>query len=777
LIHMKKRMLALALSLALIATFIVPTSGYADTHSYSNQFPVNTTNYKKIVNGGYGFTVALDTSGNVWTWGFENNEGQQGNGTQYSSKFPVKIISSSNIVDVAAGAEHGLALDINGNVYAWGSNYSAQVEPHQIIGDVVVNRDSILEPINILSNVKQIAAGSTFSVALVEDGSSTHVVTWGRYYEGFLTGINNDEMITSQYSFFPIIDSSTSSVLDDVTSISASKTSAFAIDSDGNLYGWGDNLEYQLGQQVSSPQHSAISISLDLDSSIKIKQVFTSPFSNSIMAQSITGAVYGWGDNSYGRLWLNNQEGEIEPTLIWDDTTVIDIAIGLAFNAAILEEDSEKSIVVAGMISDSFQDTLDSIHHPIGLSSGALFVTILYDDYGTHKLYDFYFDGDNNEVSQWTSPIPMLIDRTYREIIISVSNFDGSSSYDFNGNIDLYTMNMEHIGQFWYSHFNGDGEFTFPFAFDDILVAHNISPPFTNNQQLSFAIAPSGATDFSITLDSTVSMGIQFEDLDMRKGRIEGELRWWDEVDTTRDIFFVDIGNERIGTNPISSCTAEAEFEGLCSAWIESTEIPAGAVALGLFSDYETLDGTIKLFDMYHTVFSNGRHYSTDQSNLELIWDGPGPNSNIDYYVLSKYGEFSEPVQVIKANSPTGRYSLSIQNSEYYDEYRLFAITTSGTQSNFLYEIPIDYENEWPNEPDEPDEPDLYEYIQYLRQYIRDQLVVERIDISTIVTILNLGANFPRFSQDLNGDNIPLDKKDVQLMLKLIEQMSPSLTP
>ena len=90
-----------------------------------------------MVSAGENFSVALKSDGTVWTWG-ENKNGQLGNGTkgdgtsQYS---PVQVVGVSgtsdsvlkNIVAVAAGDTHAVALSVNGEVYTWGGNMYGQL--------------------------------------------------------------------------------------------------------------------------------------------------------------------------------------------------------------------------------------------------------------------------------------------------------------------------------------------------------------------------------------------------------------------------------------------------------------------------------------------------------------------------------------------------------------------------------------------------------------------------------------------------------------------------
>jgi len=77
--------------------------------------------------GGNGHTLALDGSGDVYAWGM-NSDGQLGQGTTANSNVPLLVSGlPAGIVDVRAGGIHSLALDSLGDVWAWGQNNEGQL--------------------------------------------------------------------------------------------------------------------------------------------------------------------------------------------------------------------------------------------------------------------------------------------------------------------------------------------------------------------------------------------------------------------------------------------------------------------------------------------------------------------------------------------------------------------------------------------------------------------------------------------------------------------------
>ncbi|TMD48060.1 MAG: hypothetical protein E6I86_07775 [Chloroflexi bacterium] len=137
------------------------------------------------VAGSEGFSIALLSDGTVWAWGYNNN-GELGNATLTDSMTPVQVTGLSGIVGISAGGqfgEHSMAVDSNGNVWSWGSNGAGQ------LGDgTTTNRSAPVRVVGpggstALTNIVSVAAGSGHSLALDYLGS---VWAWGSNGNGDL---------------------------------------------------------------------------------------------------------------------------------------------------------------------------------------------------------------------------------------------------------------------------------------------------------------------------------------------------------------------------------------------------------------------------------------------------------------------------------------------------------------------------------------------------------------------------------------------------------------
>lgn len=139
----------------------------------------NQSNVKAIAEG-WIHTLWLKNDGTVWAAGY-NGFGVIGNGTTTGDgannvRTPVQVITSvggaalSDVVAVAAGQNHSLALKSDGTVWAWGSNGYGQ------LGTGNTTNSAVPVQVSGLSGVKAIAAGANHSLALKNDGTAW---AWG----------------------------------------------------------------------------------------------------------------------------------------------------------------------------------------------------------------------------------------------------------------------------------------------------------------------------------------------------------------------------------------------------------------------------------------------------------------------------------------------------------------------------------------------------------------------------------------------------------------------
>ena len=259
-------------------------------------------------------SIALASDGTVYTWGL-NQYGQLGNNTTINSRSPVAVqaagtpMEGKTIVQIAAGADHSLALDSDGALYAWGSNAYGQ------LGNGTTTNSSVPVAVKIAGTplagktIVQIAAGANHNMVLTSDGT---VYTWGWNYHGQLgnnTKTNSNTIVAVQTIGTPIAGKK-------IVKIAAGQGHSLALTDDGMVYTWGRNDTGQLGNNATTDAMLPVAVT-----------VTGTPMSNKTIAEIASGArhslaidssgkVYAWGHNGSGQLGNNSTVNALTPVAV-----------------------------------------------------------------------------------------------------------------------------------------------------------------------------------------------------------------------------------------------------------------------------------------------------------------------------------------------------------------------------------------------------------------------------------------------------------------------------
>ncbi len=194
----------------------------------------------------------------VWAWG-SNLNGQLGyNPVDFNASPTPRIVPGlpDGITGIASGSAFSYAVDVAGEVWAWGNNSNSQLGNGTVMAD---------------SNIPSSCATATIP------------------------------------SYIPVqVMTSLTDKLTGVIKAAAGYHHGLALLSDGSVWAWGSNLLGQLGtgpNVVTGDSCYAVKVALPNDANgVPLKAKDIRAFGSSSMAQTESGAWYVWGYNLYGQL-------------------------------------------------------------------------------------------------------------------------------------------------------------------------------------------------------------------------------------------------------------------------------------------------------------------------------------------------------------------------------------------------------------------------------------------------------------------------------------------
>jgi alpha-tubulin suppressor-like RCC1 family protein len=247
-----------------------PQSGTVVGWGSTYALPAGLSGITALDVGDDGHIVVAKDDGTVAAWGF-NNWGQ--------CNVPAGL---NDVIAVAAGTAHSVALRADGTVVAWGYWPATGVPPG-------------------LNNVVAIAAGSAHTLALKSDGT---VVAWGMNSFGETSvpaSLNHVTAIAAGGEHSLAVKSDGTVVawgwndfgqtnvptgLNGVTAVAGGYVDSLALKRDGTVVEWGDNPWYSNDSDVPAGLNNVVAIDAGYDHNLALKR---------------DGTVVAWGVNGNGQ--------------------------------------------------------------------------------------------------------------------------------------------------------------------------------------------------------------------------------------------------------------------------------------------------------------------------------------------------------------------------------------------------------------------------------------------------------------------------------------------
>jgi hypothetical protein len=243
---------------------IVPI-GVADLYYYCQNHAGMGGSLPTIVNSGDNWTkvvagrhvLAINSSGELYSWG-ENEFGQLGDGLSggtISRSAATKIGVENNWVEIAAGYDHTLAINSDGELWACGRNDYGQ------LGDETQTNRSTLVQIKPEVTWVKIAAGRDHSLAVSDAGE---LYSWGRNQSGYRQLGLDDETESVRTSPQKVGD------LTNWTDVAAGFHHSIAQNSNKQIYGFGYNGYGCLGDGTNASRSSPVVINF-IENDLQVK--------------------------------------------------------------------------------------------------------------------------------------------------------------------------------------------------------------------------------------------------------------------------------------------------------------------------------------------------------------------------------------------------------------------------------------------------------------------------------------------------------------------------
>ena len=262
-----------------------------------------------VIGGAY-HSCALSGSGNAYCWGY-NLVGALGNNSETTSLVPVEVVGLggsgflSGLVQLAAGLYHTCALTIAGNVYCWGEGLDGELGNFTASTSLVPVEVVGVGDSGFLSGVANISAGERHACAVTSGGN---VFCWGMGVSGQLGANSTSEESTP----VEVVGIGGTGFLGGIVSVSGGFEHSCALSAIGNVFCWGDNGYYELGDgsgggQSNTPvevQVQGFGRGQSFFSTYVVTPTLVSAVSSGYDSCALTtgGNVYCWGNGANGLL-------------------------------------------------------------------------------------------------------------------------------------------------------------------------------------------------------------------------------------------------------------------------------------------------------------------------------------------------------------------------------------------------------------------------------------------------------------------------------------------
>jgi len=263
--------------------------------------------YFTAVAGGAYTGYGLGSDGLIYAWGRnqtgDSHNGQLGNGTTTNSSVPVKVETPTGVQfkAIAGSGYNGYGLTTTGEIYAWGDNFHCQLgnnSPATNYSLLPVEVSTANRPSDVVFT--SIATGEWAAYGIGSDG---RIYAWGWNWFGQL-GFDSGW----EDACIPTAVDTTAIGGMTFSDVASGAYTTYGLGVDGKIYSWGHNDCAQLGDG-SSIAETVVPVEVPSPAGVTFVAVAAGAWSG--LGLGNNGQIYGWGDNWDGQLGIGNYDGDV----------------------------------------------------------------------------------------------------------------------------------------------------------------------------------------------------------------------------------------------------------------------------------------------------------------------------------------------------------------------------------------------------------------------------------------------------------------------------------
>lgn len=262
--------------------------------------------------------LALSVSGRVWSWG-NQAQGRLGNGQTAAAQMttPIQVLHGVGNFEtgaaLAAGFNHSLVLDQQGQLWSFGRNSDGQLGNDSTTdGPVPVQVLRGVAPLEPLADAVAIAAGQDWSLAL---SSSGELFSWGRQSTGRVgAGITSGSrllpgpVLRGDLPEFPALTGIRGIAAGPAFGLAREANARELEDATGKVWAWGYNNTGQLGQGNTANSSRALPVKLNATTLLEDAWDVSAGEAHAVIVRwhasdpALQGSVWAAGNRAYGRI-------------------------------------------------------------------------------------------------------------------------------------------------------------------------------------------------------------------------------------------------------------------------------------------------------------------------------------------------------------------------------------------------------------------------------------------------------------------------------------------